>query len=602
MYAKFFGLRELPFNNTPDPRFFYATTDHEEALASLLYAVQERKGFVLLTGEVGVGKTLVSRMMLRQFGTRITFANIHHAVQGAADLVESLCTEFELPVETDASHSKRVRALHDFLLAQFGKDNPVVLVLDEAQALPAEAFEQLRMIGNLEADDAKLLQTVILGQPELQRRFALPEFRQLRQRIFRVFHLPALSRKVTEEYIRHRLAVAGGPDLDVFDDAAIDMVYEYSQGLPRLINTICDNAMLSAYSADRRRIDRPFVESIIEQLMSLGEEEEEAVVGVGGPVTGTAHPPPPGGTLPLPGVAEQGRPPDSAVSQQVIVALATRIAELETRLRRTQDVLPPRVATTGGAVDSNSINRVQAKVDRIERELLSKVDKAGRCLADLDRKTARTAALLAQARKIGAVIEPVVRDARAAAARLDSGRRAVSQQEAHVHRAAMSVKAAVEETRLMFDGLKRASAKTHRIERSAQKTHDRLVVQTERSRELARELAIRAERAAASNRRNSARPSSSAPKSTPGDRDRTVDLPVAVGPDRLRQILNESRERLSDLRILVRRTGDRRVTDPNSLHSRIASGMDPHSVAPTARLTHQVESLLDIVESGQVTR
>ena len=602
MYSKFFGLRELPFNNTPDPRFFYATADHEEALASLIYAVRERKGFVLLTGEVGAGKTLVSRMMLRQFGTQVTFANIHHAVQGAADLVETLCTEFELPIEAGASHSWCVRTLHDFLLAEFSKDKPVVLVLDEAQTLSAEAFEQLRMIGNLEADDAKLLQIVILGQPELKRRFASREFRQLRQRIFRVFHLPALSRRVAEEYIGHRLAVAGGPDLEVFDAAAIDVIYEYSQGLPRLINTVCDNAMLSAYSADRHQIDAPFVESSIKQLMSLGEDEEQAVAGAGERASDPTDPPPLAGTPLASGVAERGRSADSAISREVIVALATRVAELEARLRNTQEVASPRVTAAGGVIDPSAVNRSQADVDRIERGLSSRVDKAGRYLAELDRETARTAALLAEARKVGAVIQPAVRDAQAAATRLESGRRAVSQQETHVHKAAMTVKAAVEETRCIFDGLKRASVKTHRIEQSAQKIHDRLVAQTERSRELVRELARKVEQAAVSNQRNSALPSSPSSKSTPAVGDGTVNLPVSAEPDRLRQVLNESRERLSDLRILVRRTADQRVRDPDSPDSRFASAQNPESAASTARLTHQVESLLDIVESSQATR
>ena len=170
MYAEFFGLRELPFNNTPDPRFFYSTPDHEEALASLIYAVKERKGFVLLTGEVGAGKTLVSRMMLRHFGAAIAFANINHAVQTAGDLMESLCSEFELPYEPGAGNAQLVRTLHDFLLAQFAQNTPVVLLLDEAQNLPIETFEQLRMIGNLvESADGAINEvdphTIEIGEP-----------------------------------------------------------------------------------------------------------------------------------------------------------------------------------------------------------------------------------------------------------------------------------------------------------------------------------------------------------------------------------------------------------------------------------------------------
>ena len=130
MYAEFFGLRELPFNNTPDPRFFYSTPDHEEALASLIYAVKERKGFVLLTGEVGAGKTLVTRLMLRQLGTGIAFAAINHAVQSARELMESVCTEFELSFDPGATNVQLVRTLHDFLLTNFSRNVPVVLVLD----------------------------------------------------------------------------------------------------------------------------------------------------------------------------------------------------------------------------------------------------------------------------------------------------------------------------------------------------------------------------------------------------------------------------------------------------------------------------------------
>ena len=277
MYVEFFGLSELPFNNTPDPRYFFSTPDHEEALASLIYAVSERKGFVLLTGEVGAGKTLVSRLMLGHFGTRIAFANINHATKGAADLMESVLTELELPFDSNVSNAQMVRILHDYLLTQFAQNTPVVLVMDEAQSLSVEAFEQLRMIGNLEADDAKLLQIAILGQPELQTMFRSPKLRQLRQRIFRSFHIPQLSRELTEGYIRHRLSVGGADDREIFTARAVDRIHKHAQGLPRLINTICDNAMLSAYSADRHAIDEEFVESTVKQMMTIGAPADETI-------------------------------------------------------------------------------------------------------------------------------------------------------------------------------------------------------------------------------------------------------------------------------------------------------------------------------------
>jgi len=263
MYAEFFGLRELPFNNTPDPRFFYATPDHEEALASLIYAVREKKGFVLLTGEVGAGKTLVARLLIKHFGSTIAFAGINHPIRDPADLMESLCAEFELPYSREDSNSQRIRMLHDFLLARFAQNIPVVLVLDEAQNLSIDAFEQLRMIGNLEADDAKLLQIVIVGQPELQSLFQTPMLRQLRQRLFRSFHLPALDSRNVDHYIRHRLATAGAADPGLFGAECAAAIHRASGGLPRLVNTLCDNVMLSAYSVGRNKLDLPFVESVL---------------------------------------------------------------------------------------------------------------------------------------------------------------------------------------------------------------------------------------------------------------------------------------------------------------------------------------------------
>lgn len=272
MYASFFGLRELPFNNTPDPRFFFSTPDHEEALASLIYAIAEGKGFVVLTGEVGAGKTLVTRLMLRHFATGIEFASVNNTQVNANELLHSVCAEFNIDAPAQATTVELTRMLQDFLLSSFSQNKPVVLMLDEAQALTREAFEQIRMIGNLEADDAKLLQIVIVGQPELQEMFLANDMRQLRQRIFRSFHLGALTRSQTEGYIFHRLSVAGAPYPEkILSASAIDAIYEYSQGLPRLINTLCDNAMLSSYAADTQEIDGPFVKNVIKQMMTVAQ-------------------------------------------------------------------------------------------------------------------------------------------------------------------------------------------------------------------------------------------------------------------------------------------------------------------------------------------
>ena len=277
MYANFFGLRELPFNNTPDPRYFFSTPDHEEALASLIYAVSERKGFVLLTGEVGSGKTLIARLMVRHFADRIAFASVNNTQITPHELLFTICNELDIPVKPEAANLDLIRSLQDFLLARFSENRPVVLMLDEAQALSRDAFEQIRMIGNLEADDAKLLQIMIVGQQELRERFEASDMRQLRQRLFRSYHLPGLTREQTEGYIRHRLSVAGAKHPEEIIDAwGIDVIHEYAQGLPRLINTVCDNALLSAYATDCRKIDGDFIRKVISQMLTISKDAAAA--------------------------------------------------------------------------------------------------------------------------------------------------------------------------------------------------------------------------------------------------------------------------------------------------------------------------------------
>lgn len=270
MYCEFFHLERLPFNNTPDPRFFFNTPDHEEALASLLYAAEQRKGFALVTGEVGSGKTLLSRILLTKLGTGVKTAVINNTRLTGADLLRAVCREFGVDLDDATDHAEVCQSLEEFLLEQYSRDKLAVVVLDEAQNLPLETFEELRMLGNLEADDAKLLQVLILGQPELQDTFRLPSMRQLHQRVFRTFHLRALSRDLTEGYIRHRLQVAGlAKNQEVFTGEAVDAIFRHSEGIPRLINQICDNAMLAAYTESAPRVSSRLVDEVVSQMMAL---------------------------------------------------------------------------------------------------------------------------------------------------------------------------------------------------------------------------------------------------------------------------------------------------------------------------------------------
>lgn len=266
MYERYFGLREAPFNNTPNPRFFFATPEHEEALACLEYVVREAKGFAVLTGDAGTGKTLVSRLLISRLGSRASVATLHQGCSSPRELLEHLCAELGLDVESSAGRGAMLKGLRDHLVSEYAANRSVVVIVDEAQSLPIECFEQIRLVGNLDAENAKLLQVVLLGQPALHATLRSSQLRQLRQRIFRGFNLGPLSTEQTSAYIRHRLRIAGATRDDIFTDDAAERIYRFTGGLPRMINTACDNALLDAYSTDRLTIDADFMGEALERI------------------------------------------------------------------------------------------------------------------------------------------------------------------------------------------------------------------------------------------------------------------------------------------------------------------------------------------------
>lgn len=580
MYADFFGLRELPFNNTPDPRFFYATPDHDEALASLIYAVEARKGFVLLTGEVGAGKTMVSRMMLRHFGGRIAFANINHAVQDAGGLMESVCTDYEIPFEAGSSHAQLTRKLHDFLLARFAQDTPVVLVLDEAQTLPDDAFEQLRMIGNLEADDAKLLQIVILGQPELQQRFASPELRQLKQRIFRIFHLAAMDRPAAEGYIRHRLSVAGAQNRELFDADAIDRVVAHAKGLPRLINSICDNAMLSAYSADRRYIDGPLVSSVFSQMMTLVVDRKpiEASAGHGSFATITDTP----RRDPIRGEASDRE--DIAVHRLRGHQLAAQLAEARRQVTslaaQHQEEIFLREREHREAVETASADPLPRQLESISHHL-----------EGLERRFLDTNAALLRAEALQRSLEPTLHDAQTLTERVQDGRRELASQENRIHQLAAKMRATVDETRRIHEGLARSAAKTNQAERSARGVYEKLVEQTDEARDVAAGIATFLAKVTAPGSIGTASPAPSVTSSESSPKDRT-------DADRLQRLLSRTRESLSDLRQAARgNRGEAPAEAPPVAAFNTANPVASTKEPATGRLARSVEGLLDLIKT-----
>jgi general secretion pathway protein A len=254
MYLDFFGFREKPFNLTPDPRFIFLSKNHREAFAHLLYGIDNRAGFILLTGEVGSGKTTVLRALLTQLdGDHYRTALIFNPCLSPPELIQNINREFA--IQTYASTgSSLLDALNPFLLQQNSEGRTVVLVIDEAQSLEAPVLEQIRLISNLETDRDKLIQIVLSGQPEFAHILKRKEMRQLNQRITVRYHLQPMDFEDTVAYVNHRLGVVGARGRDIFSMGALKLIYKYSRGLPRLINAACDRALLTGYTRDTTKI------------------------------------------------------------------------------------------------------------------------------------------------------------------------------------------------------------------------------------------------------------------------------------------------------------------------------------------------------------
>ena len=262
MYLSFFGLNEKPFAITPDPRYLYLSERHAEALAHLLYGINEAGGFVQLTGEVGTGKTTIVRSLLAQTPKNAEIALILNPKMTAPEFLLTICEELGIGVPDSALGSLKdlVDILSEYLLRAHAAGHRVVLVVDEAQNLSPEVLEQVRLLTNLETNTQKLLQIILIGQPELRELLSRMELRQLAQRITGRYHLNPLSHDETAAYVRHRLRVAGATT-DIFAPQALNAVFSLSQGVPRVINVICDRALLGAYSLDRHRVTAPLVRS-----------------------------------------------------------------------------------------------------------------------------------------------------------------------------------------------------------------------------------------------------------------------------------------------------------------------------------------------------
>ena len=272
MYKDFFGLNEYPFSLTPDPRFIVPTASYNEMLAGLCYGIEMAKGLIVLTGEVGTGKTTALRWIIRRLDKAVLAAYIFNPHLSSEEFYHHVTDVFDIKGWTNKTGL--LSKLGKFLEHRHARGLRTVLIIDEAHELPDEVLEEIRLLLNFESDTAKFLQIILTGQPELRFRLRQPNLRQLKQRIAVRCKMPALSDAAeVERYICDRLRIAGAAEPSIFSERSIDLIFQLSEGIPRQINNLCDNAMIAAYGADTKKIDDDIILEIAEDLDMLPEKE-----------------------------------------------------------------------------------------------------------------------------------------------------------------------------------------------------------------------------------------------------------------------------------------------------------------------------------------
>jgi general secretion pathway protein A len=272
LYNDFFNFTEQPFSLTPDPRFVYLSSGHQDALEHMRYGVDQRKGFILISGHVGAGKTTLTRLMIDQLEGQCHLALIFNTFLNEIELLRAINREFGLPAES-ASREQLIRTLNDFLIQLLHNGANAVLIIDEAQNLTVPVLEQIRMLSNLETDNQKLIQIVLVGQPELEKTLARPDLAQLNDRVTVRFRLGSLNQADTTRYIHHRLTVAGRQGSARFDPKTYNQIWKLSDGVPRRINALCDRALLVAYAKGSHRITVNHVRQAHRELTGPPQEK-----------------------------------------------------------------------------------------------------------------------------------------------------------------------------------------------------------------------------------------------------------------------------------------------------------------------------------------
>ena len=334
MYTKFFNLKEKPFNLVPNPNYLYASARHQNALSFLEYGLSEKIGFVMLTGEIGIGKTTLIRHLLNKVETDMDVGVVFNTNVVSNDLIYLILNEFEVPYEDGISKARALDIFYRFLIEKYAAGRNILLIIDEAQNLSHEALEEIRMLSNLQTDDDLLIQIMIVGQPNLREIIENPKLEQFAQRISVSYHLAAMDNKETQAYIAHRISKAGG-DPCLFPSDVVEKVYEVSGGIPRTINLLCDAMLVYAYADDKQAISLDLLNQVVEDKGGLGiftKERQKAA----SPVSGIESVP-----------ADDG--------------LLNRVVSLERRMDRMAE-----------AVDKE-LSRVSAKAERSADELIGQL-------------------------------------------------------------------------------------------------------------------------------------------------------------------------------------------------------------------------------------
>ncbi len=268
MYKSHFSFKYKPFELVPNADFLFLSPTHQKAMTYLDYGIKEKIGFILLTGEIGSGKTTIIRNLIKNLNPSVKLSRINNTKVNSEELISLINEDFGLDVKEKQSKTKLLSELSNFLIEQYSKGIQPVLLIDEAQNLSADLLEEIRLLSNLETDKAKLLQIILVGQPELKKTLMLPELMQLRQRININYHISPLTAEETGQYIKHRLTIAGNPDAILIDDEGLKIIHTFSRGIPRLINILCDFALLTTYVENRTEADADIIRGVAKDLES----------------------------------------------------------------------------------------------------------------------------------------------------------------------------------------------------------------------------------------------------------------------------------------------------------------------------------------------